>query len=147
MLKQIIDSNPPVSMDQIATFESRWQINLPEAYQNFLLKNNGGEPIPATFPITGLPLNPKGEIQAFFGLRAEIESEDLNWVLENLNGPQPLGVLPIAVTPVGDYLCLDTLKPENPVVYWSQRENWGDGSNNLFYPVANSFEDLLNVLE
>jgi len=147
MIKQIIKSNAPVSLDQIAAFENRWRIKLPEAYRSFLLKNNGGEPIPARFPITDMPYNPKGEIEVFFGLGAEIESEDLNWVLENLTVQQPTGVVPIARNPMGNYLCLDTSKPGGPIIYWDQKECWGDGNKIVFYPVVNSFEELLAVLE
>ena len=80
MLKQILNINPPILPDRIDKFEVRWRTNLPESYRKFLLQNNGGKPIPAAFPIDGMPNNSHGEIQAFFGLGAKIESEDLNWI-------------------------------------------------------------------
>jgi hypothetical protein len=147
MIKEIIDPNPPTTLDQIATFENRWKIQLPEAYRNFLLNNNGGEPVPAAFPIIDMPHNPTGEIRAFFGLGAKIESEDLEWYLKHLTIPQIPKILPIAYTPMGDYLCLDTSRPKSAVIYWDRKMCWGDGNKIVFYLVAKSFEEFLALID
>jgi hypothetical protein len=146
MIKEIIDPNPPTSSDQITAFENHWSIQLPEVYRNFLLKNNGGEPVPAEFPIVDMPHNPTSEIKVFFGLGAKIESEDLEWYLKNVAIPQIPKILPIAETPMGDYLCLDTSRPKCPVIYWDRKECWGDGNKIVFYLIAKSFEEFLALI-
>lgn len=147
MIKKIIDPNPPISLAQITAFENRWKMQLPEKYRSFLLDTNGGEPVPAAFPIVDMPQNPTGEIRAFFGLGAKIESEDLEWYLNNLAIPQIPKILPIAYTPMGDYLCLDTSKPKSPVIYWDRNMCWGDGNKIAFYLVAKSFEEFLALID
>ena len=48
----------------------RVTLTLPASYQSFLLRNNGGRPVPSAFPIEGFNNNPTGVIQAFFGVDA-----------------------------------------------------------------------------
>jgi hypothetical protein len=146
MLREITNQNPPTSVERIAEFEKRWGFQLPVAYRDFLLKNNGGNPIPDAFPIKGMPLNPFGDIQVFFGLGKPEDVDDLEWFFENLKIPLPLGFLPIAGTPFSDYICLDTSKPKCPVWYWDTKPAWGDGTNIVFYPIADSFDEFLAAI-
>lgn len=147
MLKDIIHSNDLISPDEIGDFEKRWGLKLPKSFRTFLLKHNGGRPIPAAFPISGMQNNPIGEIQVFFGLNAKINSSDLNWVLENLGVPQPDGLLPIACTDGGDYICIST-NESGRVIFWDRLACWGKDtwSPSDFYLVAEDFDDLLSKL-
>lgn len=90
----------PVNIEDVLKFQKRWKLNLPESYREFLLKYNGGRPVPACFPIEGIENNPIGKIQVFPGLGTKIHSSDLDWKLENLGVPRPKGLLPIANTAV-----------------------------------------------
>jgi hypothetical protein len=144
MLKEIRESNDPISLGDISKFEKRWNLLLPESYRSFLLKHNGGKPVPRDFPIEGMENNPIGRIQEFFGLKTLIPTDDLSWIFENLGVPQPVGLLPIARTEGIDFVCIST-KEEGRILFWDRMACWGkdNWSANDFYPVAEDFDDLI----
>ena len=145
MIREIIEPNDAVTIEVIEDFARRHQMELPASYLAFLLRNNGGRPVPASFPITGFPDNPFGAIQAFFGLKASIPTEDLEGMLTDLSEVLPGGILPIACTGGGDYLCLDLRAPSTPVVFWDRRPSWGNNvwQEDDLYRVAPDFDELL----
>lgn len=98
MLELVKDPNSAISDERLDEFERKWRLTLPLAYRAFLLKNNGGVPVPSVFPIHGMVGNPIGRIQAFLGLDTTIGAEDLNETIETVGGSLPHGVIPIAVT-------------------------------------------------
>lgn len=51
-MTRIIDSNGPLSFEQIEKFESKHGISLSEQYRGFLHEYNGGRPIPKMFKIS-----------------------------------------------------------------------------------------------
>jgi hypothetical protein len=118
-------------------------------YRAFLLKHNGGEPDPPAFPITGFRNNPLGAIQKLFGINATVDVYDLDFVLEDLEGLIPRGVLPIGCTEGDDYVCLDTRREGIPVMYWDRRPFWGNNMwrEEYLYPVAANFEAFLKSLQ
>ncbi|HWQ90137.1 MAG TPA: SMI1/KNR4 family protein [Clostridia bacterium] len=145
MLDQMLQPNPPINESQLLAFGARYHIDLPLAYRNFLLKYNGGQPVPAAFPIEGLPDNPAGVIQAFFGLNASLPTEDLDTIMTELADRMPKGILPIACTDGNDFVCFD-LREGDPVVFWDRKPFWGSNvwNDDDLYPVASNFELLLN---
>lgn len=147
MLEKVIQLNAPVSSEEIGDFEKRWNLKLPESYRTFLLKHNGGRPVPNTFPIVGMQNNPAGMIEEFFGLKTSVLTEDLNWILENLGVPQPKGLLPIGCTAGSDFVCIST-QQFGRVLFWDRMACWGkdNWSPSDFYPVAENFDDLLSKL-
>lgn len=149
MLKKIENSNAPVSREDIQEFCARYAIKLPLTYEQFLLGSNGGKPVPSVFRIEGLLNNLKGAIQAFFGLSANINTEDLNFILLEFLGDIPQSFLPIACTATGDFLCLDLREGSGKVVFWDFHSFWGNNrwNENSLYLVADSFEALLRDLE
>jgi hypothetical protein len=146
MLTEFLGSNRPLSPQEIRDFEKRWKVELPDSYRMFLLKNNGGRPVPATFPIEGMENNPFGTIQQFFGLNTSVPTEDLNWILGNLGVPRPEGLLPIACTSGSDFVCINT--HSGSVFFWDRMASWGKRRSNAkdFFPIANSFDDLIAKL-
>ena len=148
MLRKIVESGEPTSRERVAQFEQRWHVELPESYRAFLVSTNGGRPVPGAFPIGGMEGNPVGVLQAFFGLDNKIRSLDLDWTLENLGVPQPRGLVPIGCTEGDDFVCISTLDPGQPVVFWDRMACWGKGewSSSDFYPVTEDFERLLAAL-
>jgi hypothetical protein len=148
MLQNIVEPNSNVSEHEVHAFARSHDIRLPERYREFLLATNGGQPVPAAFPISGLADNPVGVIKAFFGLKANIGTEDLDGNLEELQGLVPKGILPIACTDGDDYLVLDLRKAQGPVLFWDRKPFWGTDEWNEedLYPVAADFEALLHSL-
>jgi hypothetical protein len=147
---RISDPNLPTTRAILDEFADRHTLQLPLAYISFLLQNNGGRPTPAAFPIRGLVGNPFGMIKVFFGVRAEIDSEDLELILieECEKAKVPKGILPVASTDCGDFLCIDLRKPGCPVVFWDRKASWGNDiwNEHDLYPAAESFEILLSEL-
>lgn len=148
MLTIMHEQNSPITREDISEFASRHEIVLPDAYVAFLLKNNGGRPEPGAFPIHGMPDNPFGIIEVFHGINSKNDTDDLGWILAEVCTYTPKGLVPIACTGTGDYVCIDLRRPNSPVVFWDTKPSWG---NNIWnekdlYPVAESFESFLEEL-
>jgi hypothetical protein len=148
MLREIVEPNRPITEEDIAALESRLGLQLPPAYRDFLRKYNGGQPVPADFPIAGIPNNPFGAVQAFFGIGANIFTEDIEGVKADLPNTVPIKLIPIACTDGYDFVCLDLRQPGAPVVYWDRVPFWGNEVWNEgdLYPIAPSFEAFLEAL-
>lgn len=148
MFQKVVDPNPSINDLELQAFARRHGIKLPSEYRTFLLANNGGRPVPPAFPIQGFPDNPIGVIQAFFGLKTEIQTEDLDRILDELHGVIPAGILPIANTDGDDFVVLDLRVPGNPCLFWNRKPFWGDNvwRDEDLYPVAGNFQALLATL-
>jgi len=109
MFPQLSETNPSTSLSAIEDFERERGLSLPSLYKEFLLASNGGRPEAPVFPIEGMPLNPFGSIQFFFGIN------NRRWPVYDLaktndfyaGGRIPAGIVFIAGTGMGDYVCLD----------------------------------------
>jgi hypothetical protein len=148
MLQNVLEPNSKVSESTLTSFAHRHGIRLPKAYEEFLLNTNGGQPVPAAFPIGGMEDNPEGVVQAFFGLSANIGTEDLEGNLAELGEAVPKGILPIAGTEGDDFLVLDLRQAHAPVLFWDRKAFWGSGlwNESDLYPVASNFESFLRSL-
>jgi hypothetical protein len=148
MFPEISEGNPPTSLATIEDFE-RKHVLLPGLYKEFLLAANGGRPTSSIFPITGMALNPDGSIQFFFGIgNQRWPGYDLTNVLQELGDRIPSGIIPIATTDTGEYLCLDLREGGERVVFWDRVHFWGMGEwrESDLYHVADSFEEFLASL-
>jgi hypothetical protein len=151
MLQNVRSDNKPLTDEELSHLVVKVRmagLSLPTSYLDFMQKYNGGRPNPAIFPIEGLPGNPDGAIQVFFGIGDTVASVDLVNVLKNLPDTVPTGLFPIACTDGGDYICIDLRKIGSPVVYWDRREFWGDGvwKERYLFPIAPGFDELLDAL-
>lgn len=149
MLHKVLQPNSPINEDKLLSFEVRHNLVLPSTYKDFLLINNGGQPVPSSFPIEGFLDNPFGAIQAFFGLEASIPTEDLDIVLLDIHDKIPHGILPIACTDGDDFICIDLRDRGERIVFWDRKAFWGNNvwTDGDLYRVANSFESLLKRIE
>jgi len=148
MLQRVVELNPRITEQELRAFTNRHGIRLPKQYEEFLLRNNGGEPSPPAFPISGFENNPSGVVQVMFGLNAKFESLDLDKVLSEHESTIPKGILPIACTEGYDLLVLDLRSPHAPVLYWDRRPFWGNNvwDEDDLYFVANDFPSFLQGL-
>lgn len=148
MLQNIVEPSARISETELKLFAQRHGIHFPKAYEKFLLNTNGGQPVPSAFPIEGLSGNPSGVVQAFFGLKANVGTEDLENNLLELGESVPKGILPIAGTEGDDFLVLDLRQTGAPIMFWDRRKFWGSNvwNESDLYPVANNFETLLSEL-
>jgi len=145
---QMERTNPPVNEQEVMTFARRHSLNLPKEYREFLVRYNGGEPIPPTFPIQGFPNNPFGDVQVFFGLNAVDETGDLNAIMADLKGLIPAGILPIACTGSDDFVCLDLRGGKERIVFWDRVPFWGANiwNEDDLYFIASNFDAFLRGL-
>ena len=150
MFPQLSETNPSTSLSAIEDFERERGLSLPSLYKEFLLASNGGRPEAPVFPIEGMPLNPFGSIQFFFGIN------NRRWPVYDLaktndfyaGGRIPAGIVFIACTGMGDYVCLDFRDGKDRVAFWDHRHFWGTGEwrESDLYHVADSFAEFLASL-
>src|SRR5438094_559990 len=104
MLEKMEQTYGALSPEQIQAFEKRTGVTLPESYRAFLLRSNGGHPVPCKFAI------PKwhgrfSAINVFFGIQTGT-SEDLEKQQERYSDRIPDSFLPIGIDSGGNRLCL-----------------------------------------
>lgn len=144
----MIDSNPPTTVDAIATFERSRGIQLPPSYRDFLLVSNGGVPKLTRFPVAGRPNDPIESVQVFCGLGVRWPTTELSYALDLYRGAIPEGVVPFAVQDGGSFICFDLRNGYEQVVFWDHRHFWSTGEWRELdlYHVADSFEGFLELL-
>lgn len=142
------ESNVPTSQMAIDDFVKRHGITLPDRYISFLLTTNGGQPHKLVYPISGLPLNPFGDLHFFMGLAPQWPLFDLNRYLAMFGDRIPAAILPIAVNSGSDYICLDLRGGGQRVVFWDHGHFWSTGEwrEADLYLIADTFEDFLKSL-
>jgi hypothetical protein len=146
MLERIIESNRRVTAREIHAFGARHGLRLPRAYQAFLLRHNGGQPVPTTFPIARPRPGCGDNVDLFYGIDATDKLYDLDRVLEDGKGLFPRKLLPIAYTPFNDEICIDLRKKGAPVVLWDRCAIWEDHAwkESQLYFIASNFGTFLN---
>ncbi|WP_041061130.1 SMI1/KNR4 family protein [Jeotgalibacillus campisalis] len=134
--------------------ESKWRVNLPVEYREFIKRYNGGTPIKDSFTCN----NHTYAIDRFLCiLKVTGEREDEYYDIgvvrtqleerivfdEDLVGTE---LLPIAVLFAGDFVCLDFRNnSEEPIVcVWNHEES--SDLNPVTYMVSNNFEEFLSLL-
>ena len=147
MVTVMNDSNPPTTLNAIEEFERERRLALPSSYKEFLLVTNGGVPKAPAFPIKGMPNNPIGVIQVFFGIGVRWPTTELAYAYDLYAGGFPQGIVPIAGDGSGNYICLDQRNDGSRVTFWDHRHFWGTGEwrETDLYHVADSFEEFVEV--
>lgn len=121
MLK-VESTNKPLSNNELIRIEEAIGAPLPNQYRSFLLAHNGGRPSPDTIDIEDAPFQ-STDIQVFHGIDTEIESSDLLWNLEVLEGCKDNKLLPIACDSGGNIFMLDLSKEHHgEVLYFDSAE-------------------------
>ncbi|MCL6511720.1 MAG: SMI1/KNR4 family protein [Anaerolineae bacterium] len=140
----ILDAEDPITYNDVARLEERLGFRLPEDYRAFLLQHNGGRPKPNVFSLTDTDLATTEDTIAWFMC---IKPGDVNDLLETasaLQGRIPNNLLPIAVDPFGNYICIAVLGPDKGRIYFWDHELESTVSNVYF--LADSFDNLLHSL-
>lgn len=141
------EQGPPLDEKKIAAAEKKMGIKLPEDYRQFLLKNNGGRPDPANFPIRGLENNPFGGIHFFGGIGDNIESVNIDWSYKIFRGRIPKNLLPIASDPMGNLICLSLgVEDQGTVYYWDHDDEHSSPTYRNVYFIASSFPPFLDSI-
>ena len=102
----IINANPfgSLSEKRLNEFETYKKVHLPAEYRDFLLKFNGGQPVPSFFWIK---LGEDGSsIFQFYGLHDGPSHLSISTYIENEKHGVPKSMLPIADDGTGNFICL-----------------------------------------
>lgn len=147
MIETMEDCGRALADVDIQQLEELIGIVLPDGYKRFLLRYNGGRPIPNAFPIEGLENNPFGTIQVFYRIDGSIESSNLDWNYDTLNGRLPPNLLAIACDEGDDQICISLFGDDaGSILFWDcHKETEVPGYHNV-YRIAGSFSEFIDGL-
>ena len=118
MLIGTVEAGPAISEIELARFERDARLTLPLDYRAFLLRHNGGRPVPADFWLTLDDERLPWRVHYFYGLNDPVESCSLQWNLNLTKNTRPFGTLPIASDEAGNMPYLRWDKPNAGSVYF-----------------------------
>jgi hypothetical protein len=141
---QINREGAPITEADVEAFEERHRIKLPESYREFLLRHNGGTPVPARFRFPDEPKS--GSIVATFFSLNDKAPADLDRVVKSLDWPDAyeLGVIRIGRDTGGSGLFLATRGAQAGQVLFVDREATLRKSKPVI--LADSFDGFLATL-
>jgi hypothetical protein len=135
MTVQLLEPGKPTSLEQIERFEVRRHVRLPESYKAFLLKHNGGRPIPNEFAVPGWG---GSCVHRFLGFGGD-QGNSIEAYSDIYGGRLPAGFVPIALDPAGNLVCVSTRPESDGHVYFWDHEQELDESGNSRIDMTNMF--------
>lgn len=146
MSPRIAESGKPLSAEEVAAFEDRNGVALPDTYKQFLLRNNGGRVSPCNFDVPNWP--GKWSSVAHF-LKMTDEKYGLQYWYTEFDDRLPDVFLCIAVDPGGNFLCVGYESPYvGEIYYWDSSPDWNlteeTGTIFLVAKDVNEFLENLN---
>lgn len=149
MKAQIRRSRVQLTERDIARVEMRLGISLPLQYREFLRSHNGGRPKPDAFPIADNASDDHGLVDYFLCIKDDDVYNLADWVTDFQNRVPP-DLLPIAVDPGGNLICLAIAGQNTGKVYfWDHENEVTEGETPRYdnvYFVTNSFKDFVDSL-
>lgn len=149
MSVEILESKEPVTEQQLAQLEEQLGRKLPPAYRAFLLKHNGGYPVPDTFDLPEMGADADGMVDRFLAIH-DGEHSNLYDYLETYAGRLPPNLFPVAHDPGGNVICISVDGEDSGQVYfWDHEEEAEDGETPTFenvYLIADDFDAFLDGL-
>lgn len=118
---KIAGSKLPATEANIVRLERRLKSKLPEAYREFLLRHNGGQPEPATF-VPADRDRPTEVINSFLALGGDPDVDDLATFLKLYKKQLPKDCLPIAYDAFGNLICIGLAGQERGRIYFLDHE-------------------------
>ena len=129
----------------IKDFEQSAGVIFPVDFRTFLSKHNGMVPTKTDFDFLGIDGEESSLIQSFIPI-GSVYSENIKLDYEYLLKEEriPVGYVPIAYDPFGNFICISLLK-SNYGEIWFWDHELEDEETNLFY-VSKTFTDFLDSL-
>ena len=145
MLERTEESAPVTNEFRLRHLERELGIALPHDYRSFLLKHNGGRPIPAglLLPLGGKPT--PWRLHFFLGIDDPVESCSLAWAVEVTKATRPTGTIPIASDELGNLFYLRWAEPHLGVVYFGATPS--DGRPVKPVRISDSFTQFIDQLQ
>lgn len=147
MLPRMKDVKTPLTPIDIDAFEKRQNVILPPEYRAWLLRFNGGRPIPGEFTLPG-----KEGLEGvawFFAIHEgehnNLDTECRYWRITT--GRLPETLIPIAGDGSGNLICISTDETDlGKVYFWDHEEETETPSTTNLDPVADSFDAFVEML-
>jgi hypothetical protein len=140
-------TGPDLSEEELAAFETEKSLQLPEGYRNFMLRYNGGQPVPKSF---NFPESENGSSVGVFYRIKKDGTNSLQFVMQQFEGRMPEDLLPVAGDTFGNQICLG-LEGESrgKVFFWDHEmepleRGEPDYANTRL--LANTFDEFLDSL-
>lgn len=145
---ELRDERPPVSEEALVAAEQRLAElghHIPPSYRAFLAVSDGGRPVKDCFSFEQRDHAQNDTVKTFLGIRPAPDG-DIVETLE-LIGDIPNGVLPIALDPFGNLVCLDGRDGrDGPVLFWDHEEGFDPPSDSNLHEIAPDLQTFLNSL-
>jgi hypothetical protein len=150
---QMDTTNPygATSPEAIAEFEARWGVLLPFEYQQFLLKSNGGMPIPENFRVPDFH-GQGSALTSFYGIHNGPEHNRLDQACDVHRERIPADLIPIAWDAFGNEVCIGWKgERQGKIYFWDHEDELDENGlfvqdyRNVFW-VANSLQEFLDSL-
>ncbi len=144
-----INGAPTLTEDMIREVEEKYQCRLPDDYRRFLLKNNGGFPVPdcVTFEEAGRMTS--SDVSCFHSIGDKRPWASIEWNLESLAERLPKDIIPIAHDSCGN-LWLLNVDPDHggSVIFWDHGsfDTFDETDFDSWPIVAESFHEFFHNL-
>ena len=142
---KITTKNKNLTESDILKFEQRIGLRLPIEYREFILLHNGGEPSPEVFPLIGHPTSKRDILNRFLCIE-DGNLYDISYMISILGDQLPNDLLPIAIDPGGNLICIGIKGERHSKIYFCALHEGLSGEINI-YPLADSFIRFLESLE
>lgn len=134
----------------VIDFEHFFEISLPKEYRNFLLENNGGEPVPG-FEFFWIKKGKDGSsVHQYFGLHNGPIHLQLNTYMDQSIFGFPRSLLPVADDGMGNFICVGIQENNYGKVYFLDHDLFPFQSNENapgITQLSSSFSSFINALK
>jgi cell wall assembly regulator SMI1 len=120
-----LESETPITRNDIAHLENLLKLKLPEEYKNHLLKHNGGRCKPNVFKFHENNKLARSNVDWFLAIY-EGKYDNLNKYIENFKLDRkrmPFHMVPIAHDPGGNLICISCGQNDYGFIYFWDHEN------------------------
>ncbi|UUC44114.1 SMI1/KNR4 family protein [Flavobacterium cerinum] len=145
-MTQIIVPNSKIDEGQLVEFEKEIEARLPEAYRQFLLLHNGGQPDNTEFTAKKYG---GSIIQRFFGFNTPYNTDNFDYIRSTFKDRVPDSFLPIGRDMLGNLILIGIRQKYQGRIYFWWHENESDKKawfKNI-YTISNSFTDFFDNLK
>lgn len=133
----------PCEDSDIANLEAHLGVVFPKDYRLFVATSGGGSPVETDFDIN----EPRGVFNASIGVFLTVADGKygIAETLRNIEERKIDGLIPVAESGGGDFVCLDYRESDSPVIaYWHHGRH---GLDDELVIVCDTFSEFLSLLE
>lgn len=147
-----INPKSNIERSNIQDIEKYFDIRLPVEFVDFIMENNGVEPVRKTINFKVGEDEETEDIKSFLSFSLNDKNYILKTYEENAAFLRPK-IVPFAETNYIDLICFDYREKSSPtIIYWNYEISWEVASNERiegqqFYKICNNFYEFLELFE